>query len=287
MSNSITVDEAIKKGHKLVTYPSIVIIIIILVTAFTLAILNIFSFWIIGFAFVLAFVLPWLYWGFRITKWRIWAFDGVRNVHELQRRAVEENLIWEEGHLFESLEIRNTSDKLKWKALQEKFFENDIFSDDFSLPTTTEIFNSKRKNFILISLSLVSFTIGMTAILGRVDLIFGGILLVLSGVLSFFIFRTTKKKEPKLILNELGIQTSSTKTYKWSDIKNEAIVDEGTYRLSQSYLIFDHPNGSEKIFLNDLAIEKRNLENLLRVYRGRSNFDDKEKAISAFFRTNR
>ncbi len=287
MSNSVSVDEAIQKGHKVVTYPSLLIIAGILILSFSLAIMEVFPVWTIAIGFILASVLPWLYWGLKITKWRLWAFDNVRNVHELQRKAIEENLIWEEGHIIEVLEIKNDNDKLKWKELQEKFYETDIFNDDYTLPTQTFIFTSKRRNFILLLCIVISFLIGIFNLFNIESFKVGGASLLLFCFFCFLNFKKTKKKEPQIILDENGIQTLTSKLYKWSEIKDEVIVNEGTYRLPKNYLTYRHPDGIEKLQIDDLAIEKKNLENLIRIYRGRSNFDDKEKAISSFFRTNK
>lgn len=285
MSNSASVDEAIKKGHKTVTYPSTFIIVSILLLTFTLAILEIFSLWIIAVGFILAFIMPWVYWGMKITKWRLWAFQNVRNVHELQHKAIEENLIWEEGHIFESLEIRNASDKLQWKALQEKFFEDDLFTDDFNLPTKTAIYHANRKNFFLLFAIAISFTVGMVNIFTAQHLIVGVISIALFGYLLSLLFKKGRKKAPHIILDDNGIQTTSpSKLYKWEDITNDGIVDEGSQRLGKTYLSFTHPQGTEKIELEDLAIEKKRLENLIKIYKGRNKLNDKEKAISSFFR---
>jgi hypothetical protein len=50
-----------------------------------------------------------------ITKWRLWAFENVRNVHELKERAVQAKLIWPDHSIFEKMEIRSASDKERWR----------------------------------------------------------------------------------------------------------------------------------------------------------------------------
>lgn len=111
MFETVTVDEAISKGKRMINYPGFSIMLIILGLCFYLGIEKIWPFWIVPVGFVLAFVVAWLYWSIMITKWRLWAFNNVRNVHELKRRAIQEKLIWPDHSIFEKTEIRNPTDK--------------------------------------------------------------------------------------------------------------------------------------------------------------------------------
>jgi hypothetical protein len=81
---------------------------------------NIINGGIVVIFFLFEFVFAWLIWLFMITKWRIWAFQNVRNVHELKKRAIIEILIWEVGNFFEKTEIRSNHDKIKLKQLEVK-----------------------------------------------------------------------------------------------------------------------------------------------------------------------
>jgi hypothetical protein len=48
-----------------------------------------------------------------ITKWRVWAFENVRNVHELKKRAIQEKLISADSSIFEKTEIRTERQEIK------------------------------------------------------------------------------------------------------------------------------------------------------------------------------
>jgi hypothetical protein len=78
-------------------------------------------------AAVLGFIMPWFYWSLAITHWRLWAFENVRNVHELKNRAIKKKLIWKDGSFFETTEIRTALQKDHWIRLLEKFNKQDIF----------------------------------------------------------------------------------------------------------------------------------------------------------------
>ena len=105
MREQISVDKAINRGHLIVNVPVFVSIIGCPALALYLSRQNLIPDWGIGIAFLIGFVLAWLIWSFMITKWRIWAFENVRNVHELKKRAIQEKLIWNEGNIFEKTEI--------------------------------------------------------------------------------------------------------------------------------------------------------------------------------------
>ncbi|MFN0203348.1 MAG: hypothetical protein ACKVTZ_17610, partial [Bacteroidia bacterium] len=124
MNESVSVDEAIAKGHRMVNHPIAIIAFVIIVTYFFAyqQITDRFPPWGIAVGFlptiVLVVLLAWLYWSIMITKWRLWAFENVRNVHELKKRAIQEKLIWPEDSVFNKTEIRSAADVQKWDSLQ-------------------------------------------------------------------------------------------------------------------------------------------------------------------------
>jgi hypothetical protein len=93
MSEIITIDEAIKTGRKNINRP----VSIIQVTTIALSAYLFYRFQLPAWSYVLiipiAVVVPWIYWSFTITQWRIWAFENVTDVKELKRQAIEAKLI--------------------------------------------------------------------------------------------------------------------------------------------------------------------------------------------------
>ena len=71
---------------------------------------------------------------------------------------------------------------------------------------------------------------------------------------------------PQIILNEDGIQTSSTPFYKWDDIQNEEAISERSGKSTNYYLIYAYRGGEEKLEINDLDINLNALNNLLILY---------------------
>lgn len=114
---------------------------------------NILDGWIIPVGFLVGFSMGWLVWSYFVVEWKIWAYENVRNVHELQRKAIDEKLIWASGSWFEKTEFKNNKQKQKLKQLNTKFHEKDFFKDDISVPKETIIYYSK----ITISVLLILF----------------------------------------------------------------------------------------------------------------------------------
>jgi hypothetical protein len=110
MKKEITVDQAITRGHVMVNVPAMLFLFGCPVGAIYAVNQGLIPGWSIGVVFLVGVILACLVWGFMVTRWRIWAFTQVRNVHELKKRAIQEKLIWPEGSVFEKTEIRTQED---------------------------------------------------------------------------------------------------------------------------------------------------------------------------------
>ena len=76
---------------------------------------------------------------------------------------------------------------------------------------------------------------------------------------------------PQLIIDETGIKTKTTTFQYWNDIKNEEIIVEGYGKSRTFYLIYEYPNGFEKLNIDAFNKTPKQLENLIRTYRIRNN----------------
>lgn len=148
MFETVTVDEALSKGRKSINTPVLIIMFgLIVLSVYLVTALHI-SGWFAAVGILFAFVIAWLYWSFAITKWRLWAFENVRNVHELKNRAVKEKLIWPDGSFWERTEIRSADEKQRLLNLQGKFNSPDIFNDDHAVTNETVVYYSKIKGLL-------------------------------------------------------------------------------------------------------------------------------------------
>jgi hypothetical protein len=207
MEETVSVDEAIKKGHRMVTFSSMFVMFGTLGLSFFLGLQEILPFWIIPVGFGLSFVLAWLYWSVMITKWRLWAFENVRNVHELKKRAVQEKLIWADNSIFEKTEIRKSTDKEKWNSLQSKFKQEDKFNDDLTVPNETIIYFAKGKNFFEMAFGIVCLFGGIYLLTMTDSYIWGLGLSIFGAYWGYIEYKEATNTEPQIILNENGIQT--------------------------------------------------------------------------------
>ena len=273
---NLTVDKAIQKGHQWVNYP--VAAILIIGIAFSVLLVGIlksgFGF-LIGFA--ATFALAWLWWSFMITKWRIWAFENCRNVHELRRRAVNEKLIWPEGSIFEKTEIRNFEQKKKLKSLNKKFQmkdEPEIIFDDGSVPYETKIYYSKISKAIL-----WVFGIGLCGsglYLATDGNLFGYIVILISIFFLYDAYKKTSIREAYVTLNSKGIQTLNTAFIEWKYIEFIEIKRRGYGKHSKWYLLVDfkkndgHGNWGDELEINDLSVSPKKMGKLIRLYQQRN-----------------
>ena len=270
MNKTVTVDKAISKGHIMVNFPVMVIMFGIIGLTLYLGVQKLIPTWGFPVGFVFAFVFSWLCWSFMITKWRIWAFENVRNVHELKKRAIQEKLIWADGNIFEKTEIRTAADKEKLNSLKDKFLQDDLFEDDLTVGNETIIYYSKAGNFLEMLIMLVCLGFGIYVLLKTDSYIFGSILSIVGAYFSFKEYKQATNKEPQIIINDKGIKTISTKFYNWKNIKNAEVISENYGRDVHFYLIYDHPNGSERLQIDDYDTDQRSLNKLLILYSGRS-----------------
>jgi hypothetical protein len=274
MREQITVDKAINRGHLIVNVPVFITIIGCPILALYLSEQKLIPGWGIGIAFLIGFVLAWLIWSFMITKWRIWAFENVRNVHELKKRAIQEKLIWNDGNIFEKTEIRSTEDKSKLRKLEKKFEQEDEYREDYFLPPKTEIHYSKTYNYIELGISILIISVGIYFFINgeTKQYVLGAIMTGIGLYSTIKEFRKVLDRKPKIIIDSTGIQTKNVEFKNWSNIKSEEVVQEGYGKSAKSYLTyFFDEDEFEKIEIDSLNITHRELENIIRTYRIRNN----------------
>jgi len=224
--------------------------------------------------FLPIFILLWLLWSIRITDWKLWAFENVRNVHELERRAIQEKLIYKSDSILNKTEIWTKNKKARWNLLKEKFKQEDIFIDDLTIPSETIIYYSKSKSRLQIIFAaffcLIGIVIGVIANSYFTACIVG-IFLIFAAYFIYKRYLFVTNATPQIILNEKGIETTDISFQSWSIVKNEEVITELNYdEASRNYLIFEYPAGQAKIRIDYFDINKPALNKLLRIYRSRN-----------------
>lgn len=278
MVETVSVDEAIKKAVITVNTPTLIIMFGMWGLCFFMTMATSLPVWVIIITAVLSFAFGWLYWAIAITRWRIWAFDNVRNVHELKTRAIGKQLIWPDGSIFEKTELRSAAQKQKLAELSEKFKQPDLFIDDLTVPLETIIRYSKVNTIFSVILGLfVACGSGYYLMQVKFDwwllaFMVGGVYLLVSG------YRKSQNREPQITISNEGIQTVKDSFYNWDDISDEAARVIGYGKSSKPHLCFNCPEGKREIDISELDISFGKLEKLLIVYRNRHNSRFKGKS---------
>ncbi|MGM5471170.1 hypothetical protein ACS386_12900 [Flavobacteriaceae bacterium LMO-SS05] len=271
MKQEISVNKAINRGHLIVNIPVFISMIGIPALAFYLSSKSLIPKWGIGISFIIGFVVAWLVWSFMITKWRIWAFENVRNVHELKKRAIDEKLIWNDYKIFEKTEIRTSSEKLKLKELEKKFQKEDIFKEDLSIPISRIIYFSRTTNLVEMFIMLACSGLGIYLLLTSESYVIGTLFAVIGSYYAFKEYKQATNTEPQITINNKGIQTINVEFKNWNEIKKEEIIYVNTGKRSEAYLTYNFKGGFEQIKIADFDITPKEMENLLKTYRIRNN----------------
>ena len=269
MNPEISVTEALLKGKRTVHYPAIAILLLLAILSIILSFQKSIPILIPIVCILLAFILPFLYWLVMITKWRLWAFESVRNVHELKRRAISEGLIGEDGSIYEKLEFRSKDEKEKWSDILEKFKNKDIFIDDFSIANETVIYFSKTQIYFYVAFGLMAVAIGIYLYFIKNDLKKGIFLLGVGLYMVIKNYYKLIKRSPQITISNHVLSTESCEFYKWNEIIDAKLLIEYTGKEKKHFLMYNHPKGSKKFSIKELGISYTELESLLVLYQGR------------------
>ncbi|WP_395049171.1 hypothetical protein [Flavobacterium sp.] len=263
MVGKVTVNQALSKGRWKLKYLPMIATFGCIGGGFFLSDQKIFGGWIIPTGFVAGFSIGWILWSYFVMEWKIWAYENVRNIHELQRKAVAEKLIWDSGSWFEKTEFKNYEQKQKLKQLEKKFLEKDIYRDDISVPKETIIYYSRNTIAFLLFLYLAISVLGAYFLLEKeyIGLLFFGFGLYL----SYNQIKKLREKSPQIIINDKGIILKNENLITWDSIYNDRVYSQSNGKSSTNYFAFN----DEEISINDLGTTFSELEKLLHVYRVR------------------
>ncbi len=218
--------------------------------------------------FVFGGFFGFLYSAYMTTKWRIWAFGNVTDIHELKRAAIIEKYIPKAGSWLEKIEIRTASDKEALSQIEERFNEQYIFSDDLTIPDETQIYYSITiRTFLVIVCFLGVALIIYSAIYFEEMLI--SLMALLPIGLAIYYYNKLSDNNPQIVLNSEGIETSSSGFKSWKEIRGEKAELQGLGKHSRYYLVYQFNGGDERYELEHLDITPRKLNHLMTVYRNR------------------
>jgi len=272
----VTVNKAIKKGHRIVNYPLYGWMIIGFgLTLYLMTYLK--NVWTFPIGFILTFIMMCLWWSITITKWRIWAFTNCRNVHELKRKAINQKLIWPDGSWFEKTEIRTNRQKIELEKIALKFRFDDIpekLKDDKTIPFETKIYHSKAIKIYYIILIVGLGVFGFYGVINN-DW-YGYFVIIISIVIYYEMVSKYSNKEAQIIINEEGIKTIETEFITWDSVKNISVELQGYGKHAKWYLDIDFKvkdnqgNWGDRIDISDFDTSVRKIEWIIKIYQQRN-----------------
>jgi hypothetical protein len=270
MNENISVEKALNRGTLQLAFMPILIIVAVGAFSGYMNHLNIFKTPETILSIIAGFALGWFYWSNAVVNWKIWAYENVRNVHELKRKAIERNLIWSDGSWFEKTERKSQEQRRKLKYLEKKFLIEDVYFDNLAIPKETKIYYSKPSQFFLLIMGLGFNCLVFWLYLTTEKLEGYSYFLVPIGI--WLIFSSVKKlltKNPQLVLNDTGITISNNETFSWFSISNENIISKQHGKHRSQYLSFNSNRQLFEIQIDELGISSKKIEKLIRVYRVR------------------
>ncbi len=181
--------------------------------------------------FTLGISISWFLWGVLVTKWRLWAFNQVKedDWHKLKELAIVNKLIWDDGSEFESREIRTNSENEQIIEIAERINQQEQIVDiKLDLKTPKELrFKFNKKEIIAESISKIVVLVVVVGLFLTNQIIMG---LILLGIIllmgdSYKLVKHAFNTKDYLIINDRGVRLHypEDQFISWEDIDKVAI----------------------------------------------------------------
>jgi len=147
--------------------------------------------------------------------------------------------------------------------------------DDLSIPQETVIYYARKRKIIETSILIIGLIAGIYYAIFPVhsDERWNGVILAaLAGGFLYLNGNMANNKEPQIILNDKGIQTSTCDFKSWEEITNVKI---DLYSKMGNFLLYDYTDGDEKFFIGNLDTDEKQLKYLIKIYQYRYNVRQK------------
>ena len=275
----LTVEEAITHGRKTILLPTIIIFVGLPITTYFITV-NVYAVLISPMILLLSAVLAGIYRAYAVPRWMVQAFAQVRNVHELRREAVFAMLIpGEENKGLRRFEIWNDQQREEWRQLEQRFNLQDEFIDNPEIPAETRICYSIWKRLLsqISYLAIIGFALLLLILPAKNPASFKTIwtylVSVIFAAIGFYLtwrnIRQMINRKPQIIISNDGLTTAIAPFYPWSAITNLYIMPRGTARNRSYYLEYFAGQVHVSLELEALDKSRKNIDRLLRLYRGR------------------
>lgn len=255
-----TISQVLRQGQIIVNGPVAIIMILVPILSYLLTPQEYAG---MGFfiGFVLGFALAWAWWSYKIVKWRIWAFENTKKSDwgKLKQEAISQQLIWDDGIIFEKTEFRSESEKNKLKRISTIIREQDQnleeIIDDPKIPNKIDY--SYKKMDLIFSVIIPLVLLGIGIYLMSLDNLMIGFLSIGMAIYSTNLnkIRNITKRKIQLSISNKGIDLKFKDIgfVKWEDTEDIAL---DTKKGILSFGIWDNDDFSQvDLPLNDLEVE--------------------------------
>lgn len=225
---------------------------------------------------VLGFIIPILHWRKAAVRWQIWAFNEVRNVHELKKQAIKHNMMYSDKHFMSKWSDWTPRDREEWERILPKFEIPDHFEDDLEVPPIVHIHYDKLTNGVQLILSIASMAAPIY-ILTESKYGLGALGALLVGYFIVKNYREYTNRESQITLSAKGIETKESGFHSWDEIRGEDTELRGSTKHRTSWFFYYVEDDMVQVCLDDLEKDRFEVYDLLKVYRGRYEADRKLK----------
>lgn len=279
----VTVDVALRKGNIQLKVVPVALMLLFMVAPFVVSeLVEVHIGWLFATGFIGGFVLGWLWWSFAVTHWRIWAYEHVRNIHELMEMAVNEKLIWPKGSFFERTEVRTKAQRELLLQLEARFATPDEQMDDPAVPARTVVLYSRLQMAFLLAWGIGM--IGFAAYLFTTD----GSPLVTLLIAAMGVWVTVDgarkllRDRPVLVISSEGIVLNDGPRIPWTEVHKTRLVQRGSGRSTRHMLEVHHGDTRSDLEIGSLGISKGALRHALKVHRLRWELQQGGEGVPTF-----
>ncbi|MDB4924746.1 hypothetical protein [Mucilaginibacter sp.] len=139
------------------------------------------------------------------------------------------------------------------------------------IPEETRIYYSKGDALFKLVLLFIGFGIGVYLVTRGPDYYAGGLMLcILTSIFIYIKGRNFIIDEPRIIINNKGIQTDTVPFYPWHEITEAKVKEIGWRRRGSHYLSYQVPEKHLTVKIDNLNISADDLGTLVHFYQERS-----------------
>lgn len=256
----MTVSKAINKAHYFITFPIIVIIIASNTIASQVASSQSSGYYndLIGIG--IGILIAWIYRSFAVSKWRIWAYQNVKHIHQLELKATQQNIIWPKDSFISKTEIVLPADKPILQNLQKRFSEPDHFAIITSLPAqTTYYFQSSHLIQVIFKYLIITAIVATLYVYNKIGLILSlGIFIGIIMTPLFHAIKNIRNKQIQLTIDNTGITFKDQFRVSWNTVERFYFKNATIDNLAAKILVVEYKTPDA----NALKIATQNLMNI-------------------------